>query len=112
MTVTHDTSSAPDDSRLRSTIRDLGVLLGEALVQHEGPDMLELVEDVRLLVREDQQAAADRLTSVDVATATHLARAFSVYFDLANVAERSTAHLRIWHKMQLRCSTAHAWITM
>ncbi len=88
MTVRHDTSSAPDDSRLRSTIRDLGVLLGEALVRHEGPEMLALVEDVRLLVREDQRGAADRLTSVDVATATQLARAFSVYFDLANVAEQ------------------------
>lgn len=88
MTETPVTASAPDDSRLRSTIRDLGVLLGEALVRHEGPEMLELVEDVRRLVREDQTAAAERLTSIDVATATHLARAFSVYFDLANVAEQ------------------------
>ena len=69
-------------------IRDLGVLLGEALVRHDGPQMLDLVEDVRRLVREDQSAAAERLTSVDVATATQLARAFSVYFDLANVAEQ------------------------
>lgn len=88
MTSTHEHVGAPDDSRLRSTIRDLGVLLGEALVRHEGTDLLDLVEDVRLLVREDQIAAAERLTSVDVATATHLARAFSVYFDLANVAEQ------------------------
>ena len=76
------------DSELRSMIRDLGVLLGEALVRHDGPQMLDLVEDVRRLVREDQSAAAERLTSVDVATATQLARAFSVYFDLANVAEQ------------------------
>ncbi len=77
-----------DDSGLRARIRDLGVLLGETLVRHEGRALLDLVEEVRLLVREDQPAAAARLAAVDVHTATRLARAFSVYFDLANVAEQ------------------------
>jgi len=77
-----------DDAHLRENIHDLGVLLGDALVRHEGPALLDLVEDVRLLSRDDQAAAAQRLNSIDVATATQLARAFSVYFDLANVAEQ------------------------
>ena len=85
-------STGPDpaiaDTRLRSAIRDLGVLLGEAIVRHEGPELFDLVEEVRLLSRQDQEAAAARLTSVNVRTATRLARAFSVYFDLANVAEQ------------------------
>ncbi len=80
--------TTPADTRLRSDIHALGVLLGEALVRHEGTDLLELVEEVRLLVREAPDDAATRLTSVDVGTATRLARAFSVYFDLANVAEQ------------------------
>jgi len=87
----HVEPAGPDealDTRLRTDIRDLGALLGEALVRHEGPDLLELVEHVRLLSREDQAAAAARATPVDVHTATRLARAFSVYFDLANVAEQ------------------------
>ncbi len=80
--------SLDPDADLRAEIRQLGALLGEALARHEGPDLLELVEEVRLLTREDQGAAAARLTSVDLHTATRLARAFSVYFDLANVAEQ------------------------
>jgi phosphoenolpyruvate carboxylase len=76
------------DSRLRAEIRALGALLGQALVRHEGPDLLTLVEEVRALAREDQAAAAESLAGVDVHTATRLARAFSVYFDLANVAEQ------------------------
>ena len=80
--------SSEGNPRLRAQIRQLGVLLGEALARHEGADLFDLVEEVRLLVREDQDAAANRLTSIDVHRATRLARAFSVYFDLANVAEQ------------------------
>ena len=76
------------DSRLRAEIRDLGALLGETLRRHEGEELLALVEEVRGLSRDDQAAASERLTAVDVHTATRLARAFSVYFDLANVAEQ------------------------
>ena len=56
--MTPDPSRAHDDARLRATIRDLGVLLGEALVRHEGQELLDLVEEARLLVRKDQAAAA------------------------------------------------------
>ena len=35
------------DSRLRAEIRALGALLGQALVRHEGPELLALVEEVR-----------------------------------------------------------------
>ena len=76
------------DTRLRAEIRDLGTLLGETLRRHEGEELLALVEEVRGLSREDQAAASELLTGVDVHTATRLARAFSVYFDLANVAEQ------------------------
>jgi len=74
--------------RLRTHIRMLGDLLGQTLARQEGDTLLELVEAVRLAVRSDPAAAATVLDSVDVATATTLARSFSIYFDLANVAEQ------------------------
>ena len=78
------------DRDLRSDIRLLGTLLGQSLVRLEpdGDQLLALVENVRRLVRHDPEAASTLLGSVDLATATRLARAFSVYFQLANVAEQ------------------------
>jgi phosphoenolpyruvate carboxylase len=76
------------DSSLREDIRRLGSLLGQALVRHEGQPMLDLVEDVRRAVREDPEAATRLVDSLDIGQTTLLARAFSIYFDLANVAEQ------------------------
>jgi len=76
------------DAPLRADIRRLGTLLGGALVRQEGQALLALVEEVRAQVRNDPAAAARRLTEVDVATGTKLARAFSTYFHLANVTEQ------------------------
>jgi phosphoenolpyruvate carboxylase len=73
---------------LRRDIRELGVLLGRTLVRQEGPETLELVERVRRLVRSDLGAAAAIIADADPVTSTRLARAFSTYFHLANVAEQ------------------------
>lgn len=75
-------------AELRADIRRLGDLLGETLVRQEGPGLLELVEKVRRLTREDGEAAAELLGDTDLETAARLVRAFSVYFHLANVAEQ------------------------
>ncbi len=76
------------DLELRADIRRLGDHLGSSLVRQEGPELLALVEQVRGLVRTDPVAAAALLESVDLGTAIRLARAFSTYFHLANVAEQ------------------------
>ena len=82
------------DSALRSDIRRLGAQLGDALVRQHGPELLERVEQVRGLARglrrsdEDSTALAELLAGVDVADAGLLARAFTVYFHLANTAEQ------------------------
>ena len=76
------------DAGLRRQIRELGAMLGQTIARQEGPELLDLVEEVRRLVRTDPGAAATRLDSVDLGTATRLARAFSIYFDLANIAEQ------------------------
>lgn len=75
--------------RLGAEIRQLGMFLGDAISQHEGPETLALVEEVRHLVRGNPADAAQVLDAVDLHQATTLARAFSIYFDLANIAEQT-----------------------
>ncbi|MFJ8825693.1 phosphoenolpyruvate carboxylase [Streptomyces sp. NPDC102467] len=85
-----DESTAPTSTsaELRADIRRLGDLLGETLVRQEGPELLELVEKVRRLTREDGEAAAELLRGTELETAAKLVRAFSTYFHLANVTEQ------------------------
>ncbi|WP_374982832.1 phosphoenolpyruvate carboxylase [Streptomyces fradiae] len=75
-------------AELRADIRRLGDLLGETLVRQEGHELLDLVEKVRRLTREDGEAAAELLGDTDLETAGRLVRAFSTYFHLANVTEQ------------------------
>ncbi|GAA4919444.1 phosphoenolpyruvate carboxylase type 1 [Stackebrandtia albiflava] len=77
-----------DDTELRADIRRLTTLLGEGLSRQESPELLALVEEVRRAVRHDQDAAAARLAGLDIPTAMNLARAFSLYFHLANITEQ------------------------
>ncbi|MEA2002747.1 MAG: phosphoenolpyruvate carboxylase [Actinomycetota bacterium] len=86
---------------LRSEIRLLGNLLGETLVRQEGPELLELVERVRALVKEIHATAdpmgpcpprrelLEVLGGLDLQETISLVRAFTTYFYLANVAEQT-----------------------
>jgi phosphoenolpyruvate carboxylase len=80
--------AAAPDAALRADIRRLGTLLGQTLARQEGQHLLDLVEQIRALVRTDAEAAATELAAMDVTTGTKLARAFSTYFHLANVSEQ------------------------
>ena len=73
---------------LRADVRRLGELLGQTLVRQEGQALLDLVESVRLAVREDSPLGASILEKVEVADSIKLVRAFSTYFHLANIAEQ------------------------
>ena len=75
-------------ANLRADVRRLGELLGQTLVRQEGQALLDLVEAVRLAVREDSPAGSSLLENVDVAESIRLVRAFSTYFHLANIAEQ------------------------
>ncbi len=93
MTVTENATLSTlegtgEQAALRRDIRELGVLLGRTLVRQEGRGLLELVERVRLLIREDRDAVAAELAALEPATARRLVRAFGTYFHLANVAEQ------------------------
>src|SRR6478735_3348566 len=73
---------------LRADIRRLSTLLGQTIARQEGQATLDLIEEVRLLVREDPAAAATLLAAQDIDAATVLTRAFGDYFHLANVTEQ------------------------
>lgn len=83
-----------DPDRIRDDIRLLGTLLGETLVRQRGQYLLDLVEEVRALSKEAVDTGsspgklAARLEELDLDTTIDLARAFSTYFQLANIAEQ------------------------
>lgn len=74
---------------LRSSVRQLSTLLGEALARHEGPELLATVERARRLAREpDSAELRELLAGIDDPTAVVLARAFTAYFELVNATEQ------------------------
>ena len=79
-------TSASGHDALRADIRRLSTMLGRTLVHHGGPELLDLVELVRRRSREGD--VTDVLDGLDAGTAVSLARAFSQYFQLANIAEQ------------------------
>ena len=87
-------TSASGHDALRADIRRLSTMLGQTLAHHGGPELLELVEQVRRLSRSAVAAGGDDaevttlLSGLDTGTAVSLARAFSQYFQLANIAEQ------------------------
>ncbi|MGE0447221.1 MAG: phosphoenolpyruvate carboxylase, partial [Vicinamibacterales bacterium] len=86
----------PDPHRsLRDDVRLLGALLGETVRAREGVDVFRAVERVRALAKSSRAgdaAGAEELTrtltGLPVEVALPLARAFSHFLNLANVAEQ------------------------
>ncbi len=84
------------DPRLRRDVRLLGNVLGWVLKEQEGEALFELEERVRLACKSLREAPTPEvekellaeLSRLDVATLSSLARAFTVYFRLVNVAEQ------------------------
>lgn len=88
-----DTPRDPHE-RLRDDVRMLGGLLGETLRLREGAALYEIVERVRALSKSgragsdrDLDALADLLRGLPVESAVPVARAFSHFLTLANIAE-------------------------
>lgn len=81
------------DAALRADIRLLGNLLGDTLVRQGGDALLERVERVRARTKSlrsgESAAGDDPLHGIDLDTTIALARAFSCFFQLANVAEQA-----------------------
>jgi len=108
---------------LAREVKLLGALLGQVIVEQEGLAALELVERVRKSTiairrrgpdsaagRAERQRLAAQLEAVDLPTAEVLIRAFSLYFQLTNLAEekqRIRRRLReeitlLWHASPIR----------
>lgn len=90
------------DARLREDVRDLGALLGETLISQEGRELYDLVERIRAITktaRADGGRAADTLSGLlselPAGTMFSLARAFSHFLRLANIAEQHHQHRRM-----------------
>ncbi|KAF0845129.1 phosphoenolpyruvate carboxylase [Nocardia caishijiensis] len=78
---------------LREDIRFLGGILGDTIRDHEGPEVFDLIERVRIeafRVRREEverSAVADMLDGTPTEVALPLIRAFSYFVLLANLAE-------------------------
>jgi phosphoenolpyruvate carboxylase len=86
----------PDE--LRADVRLLGGLLGQVIAEHGGPGLLADVERLRkaVIAARRHETTADEVAAMvagwPVERAVHIARAFTCYFHLANLAEE---HYRI-----------------
>ncbi|MFM8212777.1 MAG: phosphoenolpyruvate carboxylase, partial [Actinomycetes bacterium] len=83
-----ENSSQDSYALMRSEIHHLGVLLGQSLTRQEGNQLFELVEKIRGLSKDNPLEVAQILGRIDLDSAIKLARAFSVYFHLANITEQ------------------------
>ncbi len=95
MTTTTEPFFPEKDEPLRRDVGFLGELLGRVLEEQGGAELFERVERSRVLAREHRagrEEAADDLeatvSGLPVDEAMALARAFSAYFSVVNMAER------------------------
>ena len=90
------------DRRLRTRVKLLGSLLGDVIKEQSGEQVYNAVERLRRgfvsLEKEDNRKKRDRLLSyiagLDLDTVNWVIRAFSMYFNLVNVAEEISRHHR------------------
>ena len=84
-----------DYSTLRHNIHMLGHFLGETINDAQGADILELIENIRRLSRDSRagddaarQALLDTLSTISNDNIIPVARAFSQFLNLTNIAEQ------------------------
>jgi phosphoenolpyruvate carboxylase len=91
-------TSPPESSAdsLSAEIRKLGHILGGVIIKLEGKEIFDLEERIRLLAKSSRggDAGAERdlravVENLSVSEAARIAMAFTVYFELVNLAEES-----------------------
>lgn len=80
---------------LRDNVRLLGDLLGETLLEHEGPAVFRKVEEIRALAKApnqgkngDYNALVSLLSKLDDKDILPITRAFNQFLNLANIADQ------------------------
>ena len=88
-------AAEPDYTSLRSNVSALGSLLGETISQAQGPELLALVEQIRTLsraARDGETEAGEQLLvllrGLSNEQLVPVARAFSQFLSLANIADQ------------------------
>jgi phosphoenolpyruvate carboxylase len=98
MAVGRQSAAAEMPDELRADVRLLGELLGQVLAESGGPDLLDDVERLRkaVIAARRGEVTGDEVAAMVAAwpldRAVQIARAFTCYFHLANLAEE---HYRI-----------------
>jgi len=86
--------SPATDTLLREDVKQLGALVGEILAEQESPEFLSQVEAIRVAAiqrRENTQAIdtlANDLSGLPLQQSERLVRAFALWFQAVNLAER------------------------
>ena len=101
------------DEPLRRDINLLGRLLGQVLIEQEGEELFETEEEIRLLCKqlrfnydaEKDHQLRQRISQMDLEELGKIIRAFSVYFQLVNIAER---YHRVRRRRQYETSSEDA----
>jgi len=80
---------------LRDNVRLLGELLGETLLEHEGPKLFKKVEEIRALSKAltnspdaDSAPLIDLLSQLEDKDILPIVRAFNQFLNLANIADQ------------------------
>ena len=109
--ATPSPASTPDV--LSTEIRKLGRILGEIIVKLEGKDIFDLEERLRLLAKSSragdanaERALRDAVHQLTVSEAARMAMAFTVYFELVNLAEE-THRVRLLRQRRRAHECAH-----
>lgn len=94
------------NEQLRRDVRHLADLLGEIIEKHAGAAALERVETIRRLARERRNNVpgaeaqlAQEISALSDTDARIVARAFSIYFDVTNLAE-DRHRVRVLHERE------------
>jgi len=93
--MANPTTELPSDA-LSGEIRQLGRILGEVIVKLEGREIFDVEEKLRQLAKSSragnaaaEQELQDAVRQLTVAQAASMAMAFTVYFELVNLAEET-----------------------
>ena len=96
MPKSRSSTALKEMARLRAEIRELGAALGRVITQLEGPAALATVLNLRALAKASRQGDVDAPVRLAAAVrglttdqALQQAMAFTVYFELVNLAEEN-----------------------